>query len=349
MATARAAGWQVWSATPTVAESDFPWTGLAQLLDGVEPRSLDALTRGRARQLKFATSAVRGEAIVPEVVAFGLEALLDNAADGRSKPLLIAIDDVQWIDTQTAGALAYALRGTPTRHSIAVLAQRTGEQSPIEATRGRPGVSRPHPARRTQPCRAPRGPRHGWSRGPRARRTGPNPPTHGRQSDVRDRAGPLSPARLVLRRCEFARVVARHRRRTRASVASRDTPSARGRCPHGPTVARRLGDGNARARRAGCACAGGDERRHRSLASVAVRWLTARGVQPSAARHRRDRRPDERRAATSPRCSRGDGRRHDRACNPPDRERAERATRRRPPNWNEPPTTRSVAERSIRR
>ena len=184
---------------PDAAESDFPWTGLAQLLDGVDPRSLDALTRGRARQLKFATSAVRGEAIVPEVVAFGLEALLDNAAEGRSKPLLIAIDDVQWIDTQTAGALAYALRGTPERHSIAVLAQRTGEQSPIEARRLVDPESHAHiqlgglslAGLREVLVTA------GLGALGRAELARIHQRTR-RQSDVRDRAGPHGPARLVV-------------------------------------------------------------------------------------------------------------------------------------------------------
>jgi DNA-binding CsgD family transcriptional regulator len=133
-AAAREQGCRVWSAAPTEAESTFPWTGLAQLLGDVRRTDLEALVDAHVAQLQSATSASRTEPVGPELVAFGLAALFDIAR-ADTDPVLLVIDDAHWLDQPTAGALAYALRGTPRRRFVALLASRTGEPLPFEPRR----------------------------------------------------------------------------------------------------------------------------------------------------------------------------------------------------------------------
>jgi len=134
LAAARAAGWRVWAASPTAAEATFPWTGLAQLLADVRRSDLDALVDSHVAQLEGATSPSRTAPVEPELVAFGLAALLDTARDD-AVPVLLAIDDFHWLDPATAGALAYALRGTPGRRCVVLLASRPTERRPFEPVR----------------------------------------------------------------------------------------------------------------------------------------------------------------------------------------------------------------------
>lgn len=134
LAGARDRGWRVWSASPTEAEASFPWTGLAQLLADVRRADLDGLVESHVTQLEATTSPHRSAPIEPELVAFGLAALLDTAR-GDATPLLVAIDDFHWLDHATAGALAYALRGTPTRRCVVLLSARSTERVPFEPDR----------------------------------------------------------------------------------------------------------------------------------------------------------------------------------------------------------------------
>jgi predicted ATPase/DNA-binding CsgD family transcriptional regulator len=133
-AVAREQGYRVWSAAPTEAEANFPWTGLAQLLSDVRRTDLETLVDAHVGQLQSATSASRTNPVGPELVAFGLAALFDTAR-ADSAPVLLAIDDVHWLDQPTAGAVAYALRGTPRRRFVALLSSRTGEPVPFEPRR----------------------------------------------------------------------------------------------------------------------------------------------------------------------------------------------------------------------
>lgn len=129
---ARGSGWNVWATGPTSAESALPWTSLAQLLDEVADLGHDAADR--FRHLASVMSADRTEPLASELVAFALTDLINTASSARG-PLLIVVDDIQWVDAQSAGALAFALRGTPGRRSVALLARRTDEMSPIDAGR----------------------------------------------------------------------------------------------------------------------------------------------------------------------------------------------------------------------
>lgn len=125
--TAGDGGWQVWRTEPTEVESGLPWTALAMLLDDAPAGHLAGLLGGLddalVDQLSGATSHLRDSPVSPELVAFALSALLDAASSAQ--PLLLVLDDVQWIDQQSAGAFAFALRRTSRRRCVAILAARS--------------------------------------------------------------------------------------------------------------------------------------------------------------------------------------------------------------------------------
>jgi len=71
-----------------------------------------------------------GEAAAPRAIAFGLLNLLRQLGAGR--PLLVAVDDLQWVDQPTAEVLAFAVRrlGGPSVRFL--FAARTGLSSAVE-------------------------------------------------------------------------------------------------------------------------------------------------------------------------------------------------------------------------
>ena len=130
---ARQGGATTWSAAPTLAESELPWTGLALLLTGVDTTVLDGLAPSQRDALLAATSSARTGDVAPELVAFALTTLLDIVSADR--PLVVVIDDTQWLDRASAAAIAHALRRTPRRRCLVVLARRVGEAMPFEPGR----------------------------------------------------------------------------------------------------------------------------------------------------------------------------------------------------------------------
>ena len=130
MELARADGALVLSCAPGAAEARFSYSGLFDLLAPVGPEHFDRLPGVQRRALEVAL--LRSEAdervIDARAVGSGLLSLLRDLAD-RS-PLVLAVDDAQWLDSATAVVVAFALRrlgGLP----VAVLASvRRDEQRP---------------------------------------------------------------------------------------------------------------------------------------------------------------------------------------------------------------------------
>ncbi len=129
---ALARGMRVLSARPDSTEAGMSFAGLSDLLDGVEAEALAGLPGPQRRALEVALLRAdpAGDAAVPRAIAFGLLNLLRLLA--ASQPLLVAVDDVQWLDRPSADAVAFAvrrLRGAAVRF---LLAARTGNLSVVE-------------------------------------------------------------------------------------------------------------------------------------------------------------------------------------------------------------------------
>ena len=98
------------SCRPVDAEAKLAFTSLADLLEPVAERTVPLLAEPQRLALEIALlrASPRGALPSPRVVAAAtLSVLRLLAADG---PVVIAIDDQQWIDRASADALAFALR-----------------------------------------------------------------------------------------------------------------------------------------------------------------------------------------------------------------------------------------------
>ena len=118
---ARAAGYQVLSSRPVPSDAGLPHVALADLLRSVSADALGTLPAPQRRAVEVALLRAEpgdGE-LDPRAVGTGLTALLDRmAGDG---PLVLALDDAQWLDPASARVLAFALRRLENR-PVAVLA-----------------------------------------------------------------------------------------------------------------------------------------------------------------------------------------------------------------------------------
>ncbi|HST17778.1 MAG TPA: AAA family ATPase [Gaiellaceae bacterium] len=132
---ARERGWRVLSSRPAEAELALAHVGLGDLFDGVLDDVLPSLSTPRRHALEVAllreepTEARVDRRALAVAVRAALEALSER------EPVLLAIDDVQWLDASSAGVLAFALRRLEDSVVCLLLARRVGEgigPSPVE-------------------------------------------------------------------------------------------------------------------------------------------------------------------------------------------------------------------------
>lgn len=114
--------------TGVETESELPFAALDLVLRPVLGK-LDAIPEAQARALRAALALEPGEVDLFAVGA-GTLSLLAEAADDA--PVLVVLDDVQWLDNASATALAFAARRL-TEESVAILAAcRTGHATPFD-------------------------------------------------------------------------------------------------------------------------------------------------------------------------------------------------------------------------
>lgn len=107
---ARALGLGVLSCRPVEAETKLAFASLADLFAPVVDEALPLLADPQRLALEAALLRRAQSGAAPDRRAIGMaaNALLRGAA--AASPLLVAIDDVQWLDRASAAALAFALR-----------------------------------------------------------------------------------------------------------------------------------------------------------------------------------------------------------------------------------------------
>ena len=113
---ARASSFVVLSTRPVQAEAGLAFAGLADLLEPVAGEVLPGLAQPQQRALKVALllEDPGPERVDQRAVAAGTSAVL-RSLTGRG-PVLVAVDDLQWLDRPSARVLEFALRrvaGTP--------------------------------------------------------------------------------------------------------------------------------------------------------------------------------------------------------------------------------------------
>ncbi|HEX7311677.1 MAG TPA: AAA family ATPase [Gaiellaceae bacterium] len=114
---------------PSEAERSLAFAGLGDLLDGLLDEVLPSATPPQRRALEVALLLrdAQGEAVDPRALGLGVRGALDVLAGDAA--LVVAVDDVQWLDASSAAALVFALRRLPDVDVRLLLARRSGEAS----------------------------------------------------------------------------------------------------------------------------------------------------------------------------------------------------------------------------
>lgn len=137
IAEANRNGLLVLAARPNQSEARMSFVGLDDLLTGVADEVLPRLAEPQRRALEVAllrAASPAGGLDARTVARAALEAFRVLA---RSAPLLVAIDDVQWLDGPTARALEFALRRLSGERIGVLIAVRAapGEPAPLALDR----------------------------------------------------------------------------------------------------------------------------------------------------------------------------------------------------------------------
>ena len=127
LALAQERGLRVLSSRPTEAEQDLAFAGLGDLIEGLMDDVLPSLPPPRRHALEVALLVEEAhEPLDPRALGVAVRSALELLAAER--PLVLAVDDVQWLDGSTVDALAFALRRTSAPLTI-LLTRRLTEQS----------------------------------------------------------------------------------------------------------------------------------------------------------------------------------------------------------------------------
>jgi DNA-binding NarL/FixJ family response regulator len=123
-------GARVLAAAPAEAEAGLTFAALGDLFADVEPQHLDAL--GRPQRTALEASLLRRPVAGPppdeRAVGLAVAALLGALA--TTGPVLLAVDDVPWLDPASAAALAFAVRRLSAERVLALLTARTADAVP---------------------------------------------------------------------------------------------------------------------------------------------------------------------------------------------------------------------------
>ena len=133
-ALARERGFRVLTARASGAETEMPFAALIDLLDGVTGAQLATVPRPQLHALNVALYREEPNGPAPEdqAIALGLLSALRRLADDAR--VLLAVDDVQWLDRASEEALAYAVRRLTGEPVTVLLARRPGPRSLLEET-----------------------------------------------------------------------------------------------------------------------------------------------------------------------------------------------------------------------
>lgn len=110
LAAAEAAGCRPLRSEPSAAEADLPYTALSDLLTGVLPAVAAGIPSPQREALEIALLLRSAGNEPPTDRAVGVGVLSALRACLEAGPLLIAIDDAQWLDPASLDALVFALR-----------------------------------------------------------------------------------------------------------------------------------------------------------------------------------------------------------------------------------------------
>ena len=138
---AAAAGADVLTSRPRQAETTFAYAALADLLNERFEHVADQLPAPQRRALEVALLRAEGDDRGPDRHAVSVAVLSALRLLADERPVLLAIDDVQWIDAPSAHALSFVLRRLEAEAISVLTTLRVTEGIPIRSTSRRRSVS----------------------------------------------------------------------------------------------------------------------------------------------------------------------------------------------------------------
>ncbi len=129
---AEASGLTVLRARPAAPEANLTLAALGDLLEGISEADLEGLPTPQRRAIEAALlrSEPVAAALGQRLLGAAVRSLLVTLAANR--PVVLAIDDVQWVDSASAIVLGYALRRVGSARIGVLAARRRGEPRPLD-------------------------------------------------------------------------------------------------------------------------------------------------------------------------------------------------------------------------
>jgi tetratricopeptide (TPR) repeat protein len=133
---ARDAGYRVMRCQPAEVETSFSYAALGDLLDGALHETLEGMPEPQRRALEIALLRRWSDGARPDQRAVSLAFLRSLEVLGSIGPILVAVDDAQWLDRSSARALAFAFRRLPSGVKVvASLRLAAGVRDPLDLRR----------------------------------------------------------------------------------------------------------------------------------------------------------------------------------------------------------------------
>lgn len=136
LAHAARSGIRALEARPTQAESGLAFAGLHELLRDVADSEFDPLPVPQRRALDAALYRDADPAYAPETGAIAVALLSLLRELSLTAPLLVAVDDVQWLDAASLAPLRFAVRRLRDERVLAMVAMRAGDEHGERAAEG---------------------------------------------------------------------------------------------------------------------------------------------------------------------------------------------------------------------
>ncbi|HEY7262419.1 MAG TPA: LuxR C-terminal-related transcriptional regulator [Trebonia sp.] len=138
---ARERGFRVLSSLPSTAEARLSYASLADVVAGAQDSVVDTLPAPQRRAIDFVLLRADDQDAISDYRAAGaaLVSVLNRLAE--EAPVLLAIDDYQWVDTPSARVIEFATRRLRARTGM-LAALRTGERGGQQPLLRLPGPGR---------------------------------------------------------------------------------------------------------------------------------------------------------------------------------------------------------------
>src|SRR5438105_6969080 len=128
VAMARSRRYRVLACRPVEAETKMAFAALADMLGPLLDEALIQLPGPQKRALEIALLREDHDGPAPDARAIGMALLNILRSVAGTSPAVLAIDDIQWMDRPSAGAVEFAVRRLTDEPIGVIVSRRLGER-----------------------------------------------------------------------------------------------------------------------------------------------------------------------------------------------------------------------------